>query len=409
MLGSGARMADVTTNLSFAPVLPSDPPRAAYLHVPFCAHRCGYCNFTLVAGRDDLIDSYVKAIGLELASLGEPRPVDTLFFGGGTPTRLPLDQLRKLIDAARHWLPQPADGEFSIEANPADLTDAGLAQLAELGVTRISLGGQSFDPAKLRLLERDHSPEQLTTAVRRAKRHIRSVSVDLIFGVPGESLAVWQRDVESLLALDPDHVSTYGLTFERGTSFWSRLLHGQLARLEEDLEATMYAAAIDMLTAAGFEHYEVSNFARPGHRCRHNEIYWAGGGYFAAGPGAARFVGGRREMNHRSTTTWLRRLLAGGSAVAESETLLPADRARELLVFALRRLAGVERQSFARVSGFDIDRLAGAELAELARLGLMQVEAAGVRLTRAGLFVSDAIWPRLLQGGSRAKPAQPTV
>ena len=159
----------------------------------------------------------------------------------------------------------------------------------------------------------------------------------------------------------------------------------------------MYAAAIDTLTAAGLDHYEVSNFARPGHRCRHNEIYWAGGGYYAAGPGAARFVGGRRELNHRSTTTWLRRVLAGQSPVAESEVLPPVDRARELLVFGLRRLAGVERQSFFRITGFEIDRLAGEELTELARLGLMEVEPDGVRLTRAGLFVSDAIWPRLLR------------
>ncbi len=281
-----------------------------------------------------------------------------------------------------------------------------LAQLADLGVNRISLGGQSFDPRKLKLLERDHSPEQLTAAISIARRHIASVSVDLIFGVPGETLATWQRDLETALALEPDHVSTYGLTFERGTAFWSRLAKGSLMRIDEDAEGTMYAAAIDTLASAGFEHYEVSNFARPGHRCRHNEIYWSGGGYWAAGPGAARFVDGRRETNHRSTTTWLRRVLTAGSPVAESETLSPRDRARELLVFGMRRMAGVERQSFARVTGCEIDELAGAELAELARLGLVDVEPAGVRLTRSGLFVSDAIWPRLLRP-ERAIDADP--
>ncbi|HEX4143451.1 MAG TPA: radical SAM family heme chaperone HemW [Pirellulales bacterium] len=390
-------MARVTTIVPFSRLLPSDPPRAAYIHVPFCAHRCGYCNFTLVASRDDLIDGYLEAIAAELGWLGRPRPVDTLFFGGGTPTQLPPDRLAQLIATARHWFPLSDGYELSIEANPADVTDERLAQLAELGVTRISLGGQSFDQAKLSRLERDHTPEQLSVAVSIAKRWMRSVSVDLIFGVPDESLAVWQRDLETLLALEPDHVSTYGLTFERGTAFWSRLQHGRLARLDEDLEGAMYAAAIDTLAAAGLEHYEVSNFARPGHRCRHNEIYWAGGGYYAAGPGAARFVDGRRELNHRSTTTWLRRVLAGQSPVAESEVLLPADRARELLVFGLRRLAGVERRSFGDVTGFEIDQLVGRELAELAHLGLMQVEPDGARLTRAGLFVSDAIWPRLLR------------
>jgi oxygen-independent coproporphyrinogen-3 oxidase len=351
----------------------------------------------LVAGRDDLIDGYLEAIGSELAWLESPRPVDTLFFGGGTPTQLPADRLARLIATARHWFPLADGYEFSIEANPADVTDERLAQLAELGVSRISLGGQSFNQAKLSRLERDHTPEQLSRAVTIARRWMRSVSVDLIFGVPEESLAVWQHDLETLLALEPDHVSTYGLTFERGTAFWSRLQQGRLARLDEDLEGAMYAAAIDTLTAARFEHYEVSNFARPGHRCRHNEIYWAGGGYYAAGPGAARFVDGRRELNHRSTTTWLRRVQAGQSPVAESEVLPPVDRARELLVFGLRRLAGVERQSFCHVTGFEIDGLVGPDLADLARLGLMEVEPDGVRLTRAGLFVSDAIWPRLLR------------
>jgi oxygen-independent coproporphyrinogen-3 oxidase len=390
-------MAHVTTIVSFARLLPSDPPRAAYIHVPFCAHRCGYCNFTLVAGRDDLIDRYLEAIGSELAWLAAPRPVDTLFFGGGTPTQLPADHLARLIATARHWFPLADGYELSIEANPADVTDDLLAQLAHLGVTRISLGGQSFNSEKLGRLERDHTPEQLSAAVKIARRWMGSVSVDLIFGVPGESLAVWQHDLETLLALEPDHVSTYGLTFERGTAFWSRLQQSRLARLDEELEGAMYATAIDTLAAAGLEHYEVSNFARPGHRCRHNEIYWAGGGYYAAGPGAARFVAGRRELNHRSTTTWLRRVLTGVSPVAESEVLPPIDRARELLVFGLRRLAGVERQSFCQVTGFEIDELVGRELAELARLGLMDVEPDGVRLTRAGLFVSDAIWPRLLR------------
>jgi oxygen-independent coproporphyrinogen III oxidase len=389
--------AEVNPIARFAPIVPSDPSRAAYLHVPFCAHRCGYCSFTLIAGRDDLIDRYQQAIAAELALLGAPRPVDTIFFGGGTPTQLPADQLARLIQTARQWF-SLADGyELSIEANPADVTDERLAQLAELGVTRISLGGQSFDPAKLRLLERDHSPEQLSAALTIARRWIKSVSVDLIFGVPGESLAVWQRDLDMALTLAPDHVSTYGLTFERGTTFWNRLAKGRLARVDEELERAMYATAIDTLSLAGMEHYEVSNFAQPGHRCRHNEIYWSGGGYYAAGPGAARFVAGRREMNHRSTTTWLRRVLAGQSPVAESEMLAPRERACELLVFGLRRLAGVERRSFAEVTGFEIDQLVGRELTELARLGLLEVEAEGLRLTAAGLFVSDAIWPRLLE------------
>jgi oxygen-independent coproporphyrinogen III oxidase len=372
-------------------------PRAAYVHVPFCRHRCGYCNFTLVAGRDDLIDDYLRAVTLELEGLGEPREVDTLFFGGGTPTHLAPERLRQLIATARKFFPLAAGAEFTVEANPVDLSDETLAVLAEGGVNRISLGGQSFDAAKLAILERDHTPDDFRQAVEAAKRNIASVSIDLIFGVPGETLAVWQADLAAATALLPDHVSTYGLTFERGTAFWTRLHAGQLNRLDEEAERAMYASAIDTLVAGGFEHYEVSNFATAGHRCRHNEAYWAGDGYFAVGPGAARYVGGRREMNHRSTTTYLKRMLAGQSPVAESETLDPADRARERLVFGLRRLAGIDRQAFAATTHFDLDALVGQPLARMVSLGLLADDGRRVQLTREGLFVSDAIWPHFLK------------
>ena len=373
------------------------PPRSAYVHVPFCRHRCGYCNFTLVAGRDDLIDDYLRAIEIELATLGEPREIDTLFLGGGTPTHLNPDALTRLIASVRAWFPLAEGYEFSLEANPADIDVETLDALVAGGVNRLSLGGQSFDAAKLAGLERDHSPAGLRAAAAAARARIDSVSLDLIFAVPGETLEVWRADLAAALSLSVDHVSTYGLTFERGTAFWSRLLAGQLGRLDEDLERSMYETAIDTLTAAGFEHYEVSNFARPGHRCRHNEAYWSGVGYFAVGPGAARYVNGRREMNHRSTTTWLKRVLAGESPVAESETLEPADRAREMLVFGLRRLEGVDRPQFAERSGFDVDALAGEPLRTMVAHGLLSDDGRQIRLTRAGLLVSDAIWPHFLR------------
>jgi oxygen-independent coproporphyrinogen-3 oxidase len=230
-----------------------------------------------------------------------------------------------------------------------------------------------------------------------ARAFAKSVSLDLIFGVPGESLDDWRRDLETAISLAPDHVSTYGLTFEKGTAFWSRLSHGELARIEEETERQMYEMAIDLLTAAGFEHYEVSNFARPGHRCRHNETYWRGGQYFAAGPGAARFIDGRRETNHRSTTTYIRRIFAGESPVAESEQLAPEDTARERLVFALRRLEGIDAEQFAAETGFSITALAGDALPRLIDLGLMEIAEGRLKLTRRGLLVSDAIWPEFLR------------
>ena len=372
-------------------------PKAAYLHVPFCAHRCGYCNFTLIAGRDDLIEAYLDALELELSRLDGPRPVETLFIGGGTPTHLAPAELARLLAIARRWFLLADRGEFSIEANPFGFDAERVKILADYGVTRLSLGAQSFDAAKLKLLERDHAPAEIARSVELARRRLSSVSLDLIFGVPGETLPVWRRDLASAVELAPDHVSTYGLTFERGTTFWGRLAHGDLARLDEELERAMYAEAIDALGAAGFEHYEVSNFARPGHRCRHNEIYWAAEEYYAAGPGAARYLAGRRETNHRSTTTWLKRVLAGQSPVAESETLSPEDRAREALVLGLRRMAGIDRHEFAARSGFEVDALIGREMARFVELGLLSDESGRLRLAREGLFVSDAIWPAFLR------------
>ncbi len=371
-------------------------PRAAYVHVPFCARRCGYCNFTLVAGRGDLIEQYLQAIEIELSALGQPREVDTLFFGGGTPTQLRGKHLDTLLDSVLAWHPLAPGGEFSVEANPADLDADMVRQLADRGATRISLGAQSFQEKKLRVLERDHTAEQIRRSVRWLRDASLTVSLDLIFGAPGEKARDWQADLQSALTLDPEHISTYGLTFERGAAFWGRLKRGEIAAAPEELERGMYAAAIDSLTAHGFEHYEVSNFARPGRRCRHNETYWSGDEYFAVGPGASRYVNGARETNHRSTTIYLKRVLGGKSPVAESEQLSSEDRARELLVFGLRRIAGVERQWFHCKSGFDLDTLAGETIAKHVALGTLEDNGHRIRLTSEGLFISDAIWPDLL-------------
>jgi oxygen-independent coproporphyrinogen-3 oxidase len=396
-------------------------PRSAYIHVPFCAHHCGYCNFTVVAGRNDLVEPFLTAIERELTALGEPREVDTLFFGGGTPTQLKGQQLERLITTVLRWHPLAAGheyrrglspflksseqkgtvpfraGEFSVEANPADLDAETVRILADYGVTRVSLGAQSFDAAKLRLLERDHQAADIERSMKLLRAAGLAVSLDLIFGVPDESLPLWRNDLEAALRLEPDHISTYGLTYERGADFWRRLIHGELTRLDEETERTLYAEAIDTLTARGLEHYEVSNFAQPGRRCRHNEAYWSGEEYFAAGPGASRYVAGVRETNHRSTTTYIKRVLAGQSSVAEREQLNPENRARELLVFALRRLEGIDRRWFLARSGFDLDALVGEPLRRHVALGLLSDDGQRVRLTREGLFVSDAIWPTFLR------------
>lgn len=382
--------------------VPSRPelavPRAAYIHVPFCRHRCGYCNFTLIAGRDDLMQRYLDALARELALLTKPQEVDTLFFGGGTPTHLPPKDLKRLLSLAKEWFPLAKDYELSVEANPLDLTPERCDVLKEAGINRISLGVQSFHAEKLSLLERDHRSEDITLAVKRAQEVARSVSIDLIFGVPGETLSSWQEDLRRGIELGVTHVSTYGLTFERGTQFWTRQQRGELTAVAEGLEATLYESAIDTLQAAGFEHYEVSNSARAGFRCRHNETYWLGRPYFAAGPGAARYVNGIREVNHRSTTTYLARMEQGKSPVAEQEELSLEERARERLVFGLRRIEGVALSNFMGETGFELLPLGGKPLARYLAQGWMEKTETHLRLTRAGLLISDSLWPDLLVG-----------
>jgi oxygen-independent coproporphyrinogen-3 oxidase len=372
------------------------PPRAAYLHVPFCVHRCGYCNFTVVAGRDDLVEPFLTALATELSWLGEPREVDTLYLGGGTPTYLAPPSLRRLCELALKWHPLAPGYEWTVEANPGDLDEAGIAVLAECGVNRLSLGSQSFDARKLKVLERDHDAAAIERAVALSREAGLDVSLDLIFGVPGETLEDWQADLQRAIALAPDHISTYGLTFEQGTQFWNRRQHDELHEIDEGLEREMYLTAIDTLAAAGFEHYEVSNFARHGKRSRHNETYWSGRGYYAAGPGASRYVDGIRQTNHRSTTAYLERLRQGLSPVAEEECLNDEARARESLVFGLRRLEGVIRTEFESRTGHSIDELAGPTIERFVELGMLIDDDDRVRLSREGLLVSDSLWPELI-------------
>ena len=376
--------------------MPTTPPRSAYIHIPFCLHHCGYCNFTVIAGRDDLVDSYLTALDTELSWLGQPREVDTLYFGGGTPTHLAPRQLQQLCQTVLEWHPLAEGFEWTVEANPGDLDPQRLRVLADNGVNRLSLGAQSFRAQKLKLLERDHTRIDIVRALELARSAGMRVSLDLIFAAPDETLEQWLADLDEAILLEPDHVSTYGLTFEQGTTFWNRWQKNELASVAEELEREMYLAAIDRLSAAGFIHYEISNFAQPGQQSRHNEVYWSGDEYFAAGPGAARYVDGVRSTNHRSTTTYLKRIQQNRSPVVEQEQLDEEQRARELLIFSLRRIAGISRNDFFQRTGFEVQTLAGEPIARFVELGLLEDVAGTLRLTREGLLVSDSLWPELL-------------
>lgn len=371
-------------------------PRAAYIHVPFCRHRCGYCDFTLIAGRDDLVPAYLRTLAVELRMHPHDPPVgstplDTLFLGGGTPTHPAADELRSLFAVLNERFSLSEQAEVSIEANPLDLTDEKLAVLVAAGVNRVSLGVQAFEPAALSILERDHASEDIEPIVRRTQRAIPNVSLDLIFGVPGQTLADWRTTLRRAVDLGVTHLSTYGLTFEQGTAFWARRRRGELIATPEELECDQYAAAMDDLAAAGYEHYELSNFARPGFRCRHNEVYWQGREYLAYGPGAARYLHGVRETNIRSTLGWLARIERRRSPVHDVESLDDSGRAREILFLGLRTGDGIDRETFLHRTGFDLDQFAGETIDAQVAAGLLSDDGRAIRLTRAGRFLANRV------------------
>jgi oxygen-independent coproporphyrinogen-3 oxidase len=364
--------------------------------VPFCAHHCGYCDFAVAAGQDQQIDRYLEALSVELSHLGQPEPVKTIFLGGGTPTHLDTRRLARLLAVLRRWLLLKPDYEFSVEANPGTLDPEKIAVLAEYGVNRLSLGAQSFQPHLLRFLERQHQSADVVRAVETSKRRIAHVSLDLIFGVPGQTLVDWHADLRQALFLRPDHLSTYGLTYEKGTRLWKQRQRGEVRPLDEEQELALYAHTIDVLAEAGFEHYEISNFALPGRRCRHNQVYWANEAYFGFGMGAARYIEGRRELNTRNLHTYLSRVLAGQPATLQSEMLEPEERARETLALQLRRSEGIHRLRFREQTGLDLDALAGPAIARQVERGLLLDDGISVRLSRRGKYVADALVEELL-------------
>jgi oxygen-independent coproporphyrinogen-3 oxidase len=386
-------------------------PRTAYVHVPFCAHHCGYCDFAVAAGSDHLIDHYLAALAAELRTLGEPRPVETLFIGGGTPTYPNVDQLNRLLTAIGKWLPlhrpqvaTSGRAEFSIESTPDSITAEKAALLAEHGVTRVSVGVQSFRPESLAALDRRHTAEQIPLAVEAVRRHGMQLSLDLIFAAPGSTLASWSADLDAAVAFAPDHISTYGLTYEKGTPLWKQRRAGRVSVVGEDDELAMYELAIDKLTATGFEHYEVSNFARPGGRCRHNERYWANEAYYGFGVGAARYVNGVRDLNTRDTKAYIRKVLSGEPPTFQSERLEPRDRAFETVGTQLRRAAGIGRARFREQTGFGLDELLGRHLAGLVANGLLADDGESVRLTRRGLCVADGVIEELMKANPGGPP-----
>ncbi len=314
---------------------------AAYVHIPFCARLCPYCDFAVVAGRQDQTDRYVSALQSEIAMEPSWRPLDAVYVGGGTPSRLTVEQLGYILEEMRSRFGFGDRPEVSLEANPEDWTSSLADGLRRSGFNRVSLGVQSFDPQVLRSLGRMHTPEQAETAVLNARRTgFRSVNLDLIFGTPGESAASWRATVDRALNLEPDHLSLYALTVERGTDL-SRAVAAGAPAPDPDRQADAYEAAKELCRAAGLVQYEVSNWARPDHGCVYNLIIWAQGEYLAFGAGAHGHRDGVRRRNVRRLDAYLEKVEGGHRPEQGAETLEEWAREQERLIIGLRRAAGV--------------------------------------------------------------------
>ncbi len=373
-------------------------PRAAYIHIPFCAHKCGYCDFASLAGVDHLADRYLGGLKQEITTfLPGPQEVDTIFVGGGTPTRLSAEQLSALCCTIKDWFILASDGEWTVEANPGTIDSEKADVLAEAGVNRISLGAQSFQPGLLAVLEREHGREQVERALEAVRPRFAHWSLDLIFGVPGSTEDQWRDDLDTAVSLGPSHLSCYGLVFEKGTPLWSQKQSGLVQPVSEDVERAMYETTIERLSGAGLEMYEISNFARPGEESRHNLVYWVNDAYFGFGVGAARYLRGIRSTNTRDLGAYLRRVEAGLSATGPHEELSPEARARETAILMLRRTrTGIERDDFETRTGFDLDVLCGCEIERFAAKGYLEDDGRRVRLTPEGIFVADRVLCELL-------------
>ncbi|MFT4263787.1 MAG: radical SAM family heme chaperone HemW [Nocardioides sp.] len=335
-------------------------PLGFYVHVPFCTVRCGYCDFNTYtalelgpsvaagghpgASRQTYAEAAIAEVRLARRVLGDADvPVSTVFFGGGTPTLLPSRDLVAIVGAIRDEFGLAADAEVTTEANPDSVTPASLAELAAGGFTRVSFGMQSAVPHVLAVLDRTHDPAGVPLAVAAARdAGIAQVSLDLIYGTPGESREDWTRSLDAALACAPDHVSAYSLIVEDGTALARRVRRGELPMPDEDDVADKYAMADEALRAAGLEWYEVSNWSTSAQtRCRHNVLYWTGADWWGVGPGAHSHVGGTRWWNVKHPVAYADRIAAGASPAAAREVLTPADRQVERILLELRLSTGL--------------------------------------------------------------------
>jgi oxygen-independent coproporphyrinogen-3 oxidase len=375
-------------------------PISIYVHIPFCTVKCGYCDFNAYAGLGELKSRYREALLAEIAGYREllrGREVATIGFGGGTPSEVPAADIGAVISKVASLAPLASTCEVSLEANPGTTSARQLRELRAAGVTRISFGAQSFDAGELAFLDRIHSPQATAASVRAARKAgFESVNLDLIYGLPGQAMESWERSLGQAIALGPDHISVYALTVEEGTPLALRVNRGKVEPLDVDLVAAMYERATDILAAAGYRQYELSNWARPGHESRHNRVYWSDGEYLGIGAGAHGYVGGDRYENIAHPRRYVETLEAGRTAVLKSYRPDGATAVFDWLTLALRLVDGFDPAAFRSRFGVGLQTVAGEPLSECAEAGLVEMTAGRVGLTRRGRLMHGEVAVRVL-------------
>ncbi len=378
-----------------------------YLHIPFCHTRCHYCDFNTYAGMLPLREPYVRALLTEIALAGKMaqhadgslRRVRTIFYGGGTPSLLSVAQISRLLNACRTHFAVDPGAEITLEANPGTLSREQLVGLRAAGINRLSMGAQSFDAKLLNTLGRIHSPAEITQAVEYAREAgFESINVDFMFGLPGQTMRHWQETLEKAIALHPEHLSLYSLIIEEGTPFYSWAHEGRITPGDEDLCADMYEYADDLLLAAGYANYEISNWALPGHESRHNLTYWRNLPYIGMGAGAYSGFDGKRFSNVRDPNAYIRILKTGciPENAEETEQVGRAQAMSETAFLALRTAQGLHLPTFEQRFGEPFTNFAGNRLQHVEEAGLLEQENDWLRLSKRGRLLGNEVFLRLL-------------
>jgi putative oxygen-independent coproporphyrinogen III oxidase len=378
------------------PITPTSAP-GLYLHIPFCSAICPYCDFSVLTGGAERRAGFVADLLAEIRMWGPDREafaeIDTIYCGGGTPSALAPEQIAQVVTALQENLSIRNDAWILFEANPEDVTPESARAWRDLGVRTVSLGIQSFDEESLRFLGRRHRPVEAPRSVEIAREAgFETVSFDLIYGLPGQTLSSWERTLEEAVALAPDHLSCYQLTIHEGTPFGFRVARGQLTELTEPAQAEQFLFTHRFLAGHGLPAYEVSNFARsPEHRSRHNRKYWDHTPYLGLGPSAHSFSGTRRWWNERKLKPWETKIRTGERPVVGGEDLTPADLALEALMLGLRTAEGIDLDRFRDRYGIDLRERNERRIERLERERMVRIDGTRVIPTLEGWAVADAL------------------